>query len=191
MSASRAGHRVVVSWYFFLSGVFKMGFWSAVASFSSSLENPSGSSSGGPPPKEPCGIANECDKSSLIQDCAIAENNRKFKRRIVGAALGSNNLVNNVSHTSNAGGGDNQESGLDGKSISNVQWNQHYFEHVLGWDFSTVWEWDSNAKQPMLRKQSPAALAAKTNAIPQQQPNDGQTSLLLQQLQANIWLRQG
>lgn len=81
-------------------------------------------------------------------------------------------------------------NGLDGQSVSAAAFNQYYFEHNLGWDFDTVWQWNDAENCPELRPQPRPDWAMPAAAEPLQVA-EGQTSLLLQQLQANIWLRQG
>ena len=81
-------------------------------------------------------------------------------------------------------------NGREGQSVSAAAFNQYYFEHNLGWDFDTVWQWNDAENRPELRPQPRPDWAMPAAAEPLQ-VTEGQTSLLLQQLQANIWLRQG
>ena len=71
----------------------------------------------------------------------------------------------------------------DGKSVSAALFNQHYFEHTLGWDFDTVWQWNSTLNRPQLQSVGVGA-TVKTVAPTQASTND----LLAQQISANIWL---
>lgn len=62
-----------------------------------------------------------------------------------------------------------------------------YFEHHLGWDFDTVWQWDDAKGQPVLR--SVGLGAASTSPTPEAAtPADNMTDELTQQMHANIWL---
>ncbi|OYU12589.1 MAG: hypothetical protein CFE38_06190 [Comamonadaceae bacterium PBBC1] len=77
-----------------------------------------------------------------------------------------------------------QDSGIDGDSIASATFKQRYFEHTLGWDFDTVWEWDKKQNRPALRQVGVQAATAAPN-----KPADPNTvDLLTQQVQANIWL---
>jgi MoxR-like ATPase len=62
---------------------------------------------------------------------------------------------------------------------------QRYFEHTLGWDFDTVWQWDDAKDRPALR-------SIGMGATPQQAKPAGKDNnmvdLLTQQMRANIWL---
>lgn len=73
----------------------------------------------------------------------------------------------------------------DGESIAAATFKQRYFEHTLGWDFETVWEWNKKGNRPALRQVGVQAnIAAPTQ--PGADPNT--VDLLTQQVQANIWL---
>lgn len=78
----------------------------------------------------------------------------------------------------------------EGQLIPDSQLNKSFFEFNLGWDFDTVWQWNDTENRPELRPQPRPDWAMPAAAEPLQVA-EGQTSLLLQQLQANIWLRQG
>lgn len=73
------------------------------------------------------------------------------------------------------------------KLIDAALFKQRYFENTLGWDFDTVWTWDSQNDQPALRSMGSAAKhASSPKASPDKKANT--TDLLVQQIHANIWL---
>ncbi len=72
---------------------------------------------------------------------------------------------------------------LNGKSIAPVLFTQDYFEYDLGWDFTTIWQWNDERNEPVLRRYT-------QTTEPQSSSQNLSTidSLLDQQLRANIWL---
>ncbi len=72
----------------------------------------------------------------------------------------------------------------NGKNIAPVLFTQDYFEHDLGWDFTTIWQWNDKRNEPELR---PYTQTTEPQSSSQNlSVNTG--SLLAQQLRANIWL---
>ncbi|MEN9984636.1 MAG: hypothetical protein RI925_138 [Pseudomonadota bacterium] len=71
-----------------------------------------------------------------------------------------------------------------GQAISPALFTQHYFEHTLGWDFDTVWQWDAANNQPALRPVS----ARTAGLTPEPAAAANTTDLLTQQIRANLWL---
>lgn len=69
---------------------------------------------------------------------------------------------------------------LNGKNITPVLFTQDYFEHDLGWDFTTIWQWNDKCNEPELR--------ATETQISSHNLSMNTDSPLAQQLQANIWL---
>ena len=70
-------------------------------------------------------------------------------------------------------------------TVAAAQFKQRYFEHTLGWNFDTVWQWDAQENRPTLRQHAAhTTTASNTPAVP-----DGKmVDLLTQQIRANIWL---
>lgn len=89
-------------------------------------------------------------------------------------------LTNNISIDSNAGTSD--ANGQDGLTVPAAFFNQKYFEDHLGWDFENIWQWDTQKDHPTLRP----LIAEKTTKQPELKANE--VSLIMQQLQTNIWL---
>jgi MoxR-like ATPase len=130
------------------------------------------------------GITNSCDASTICQ-CAIGKvglQEARWGGRITNDIKNSSTL-NNISIDSNSGC---RNEIYDGKSISPALFNQRYFEHTLGWDFHSVWQWDDQKDHPVLRS---VGVNAKT-ASPAKPttPQADTVDLLTQQIQANIWL---
>ena len=82
--------------------------------------------------------------------------------------------TNQTAHDFNSG---------DGKSVSAVLLNQHYYEHTLGWDFERIWQWNDATGYPELRQ-----LPALAPDAAHQPPIHQKSSRLISQLQQNIWL---
>ncbi|MNE52539.1 hypothetical protein D3C80_1472140 [compost metagenome] len=78
----------------------------------------------------------------------------------------------------------NDANGRDGKMVAAALFNRDYFEHILGWDFDTVWAWDNQSNSPVLQS---VGLRAGTMA---REPiaGPGHIDLLTQQMNANLWL---
>lgn len=98
----------------------------------------------------------ECSDAQIGNNIAISSPNQSF----------DNDLIRN------------------GKTIAPVLFTQDYFEHDLGWDFTTIWQWNDKRNEPELRlyTQTTEPQSSSQNLS----MNTG--SLLAQQLQANIWL---
>lgn len=63
--------------------------------------------------------------------------------------------------------------------------SQYYCEHILGWDFDTVWDWNEQENRPVLKPYQQGMLGTSSHS--EQTPKNKQ-SLLQQQVMANIWL---
>ena len=72
----------------------------------------------------------------------------------------------------------------NGKTIAPVLFTQDYFEHDLGWDFTTIWQWNDERNEPELRSYTQTTEPQSSS----QNLSVNTGSLLAQQLQANIWL---
>jgi len=124
---------------------------------------------------------------TTIRGCALGVFKAdKLDGRIVQSHNQVCTLENNIALDCHKGTSD--PNGKDGQSVSAALWTQHYFEHTLGWDFDTVWQWSTAQKQPELR-------AAGVDAFQQRQPatvapaaKEGMGDLLTEQLRANFWL---
>ena len=97
-------------------------------------------------------ICAECSDVQIDNNIAITNPNQSF----------DNDLIRN------------------GKTIAPVLFTQDYFEHDLGWDFTTIWQWNDKRNEPELRATESQSSSQNLSM------NTG--SLLAQQLQANIWL---
>lgn len=60
--------------------------------------------------------------------------------------------------------------------------NKFYFECVLGWDFESVWEWNSERNEPELQS------VGVKNTLDKREIKNESRSLLSEQCKANIWL---
>lgn len=103
--------------------------------------------------------------------------------RITNSSDTASQLENNIALDVHAGTSD--PNGKDGKSVSAALWTQHYFEHTLGWDFDTVWQWNAAQQQPELRAVGKTAMLSQPLA---NAPQEGMGDLLTEQLRANLWL---
>lgn len=110
-------------------------------------------------------ICHSYDNSSLQQNASIDTNNRDTGWSDVS--------------WSNAATHDD----LDGANISPALFTQDYFEHTLGWDFDTVWQWNSQRNEPELQP-----FKSITSPTQDAYTLDNTSSLLATQLKANIWL---
>ncbi|MCX7068034.1 MAG: AAA family ATPase [Methylococcales bacterium] len=132
------------------------------------------------------GVTRTCD-ASTIRQCAIGRVELKdagWGGRITNDIKNNSTLENNISIDSNPATQNDEKK--DGKSISPALFNQRYFEHTLGWDFQSVWQWDDQKNHPVLRSvgaNAKAASPAKPTA-----PQADTVDLLTQQIHANIWL---
>lgn len=98
-----------------------------------------------------CRICTEYSHSQIDNNIAITNPNQSF----------DNDLIRN------------------GKNIAPVLFTQDYFERDLGWDFTTIWQWNDKRNEPELRATESQSSSQNLSTI---------DSLLTQQLQANIWL---
>ena len=134
-----------------------------------------------------CYITNTCD-ASTIRQCAIGRieltPRLSLYTGITHNIQNRSTLENNISIDSNPPKENDEKK--DGKSISPALFNQRYFEHTLGWDFQSVWQWDDQKNHPVLRSVGANAKTA-TPAKPTA-PQADTVDLLTQQIQANIWL---
>ena len=101
-------------------------------------------------------ICEQCSNSQIDNNIAITNPNQSF----------DNDLIKN------------------GKTIAPVLFTQDYFEHDLGWDFTTIWQWNDERNEPELHPYTPTTEPQSSS----QNPSVNTGSLLAQQLQANIWL---
>lgn len=102
-------------------------------------------------------------------------------KRIV-HSTSSATLKNNAPIDTNPGTDD--ANGEDGKTVAAARFNQRFFEGSLGWDFDTVWQWDSANNRPTLRLNASTDAAAQPTSASSSPTQD----LLTRQVQANIWL---
>lgn len=142
--------------------------------------------------------------SSTIRQCAVgplALSLNSARRGIFGSSSSSNRIAhkipsfklkkntsiatlqNNASIDTNPG--DDDANGEDGKTVAAARFNQRFFEGSLGWDFDTVWQWDSANNRPTLRLSAGAVADA---AQPTSASSSLTQDLLTRQVQANIWL---
>uniref|UniRef100_A0A3L0Y8Q4 Uncharacterized protein n=1 Tax=Escherichia coli TaxID=562 RepID=A0A3L0Y8Q4_ECOLX len=76
-------------------------------------------------------------------------------------------------------------NGKDGKKIAKARFNRYLFEYDLGWDFQNIWQWDDQTNSPRLQS---VGLMAANNPIGEQTPASDKIDLLLQQMNANLWV---
>jgi MoxR-like ATPase len=134
------------------------------------------------------GIADTCGSSSSIRLCALGkfeakESHTRLSNRIAKHVLQASTLGKNISIDSNAGVDDS--NGKDGKTVAAALFKQRYFEHTLGWDFDTVWQWDGTNDRPALRS---VGVGATSQQAKPASKKTNMTDLLAQQMRANIWL---
>lgn len=98
----------------------------------------------------------------------------------------SNILRNNITIDTNEFYGHiDDANGQDGKRIAKARFNRYLFEHDLGWDFKNIWQWDDQADSPRLQS---VGLMAANNSSREQTPASGKIDLLVQQMNANLWV---
>ncbi|WP_461605490.1 AAA family ATPase [Aeromonas allosaccharophila] len=134
------------------------------------------------------GFSNACT-TSKISFCALGKIEHLQGGKIYGFSKGDTKkieLKSNVSieQTSIYNRVDDADS-KDGKKIPFKFFNKTYFEKRLGWDFDNVWIWDEQANRPTLQS---VGLKAANNPIGEQAPASGKIDLLLQQMNANLWV---
>ncbi|MCX9134392.1 AAA family ATPase [Aeromonas veronii] len=97
-----------------------------------------------------------------------------------------NTLLNNISIDTNEFheniDGSNSK---DGKKIAKARFNKYLFEYDLGWDFQNVWLWDDQTNSPRLQS---VGLMVANNQISEQVPESDKIDLLVQQMNANLWV---
>lgn len=76
-------------------------------------------------------------------------------------------------------------NGKDGKKIPSLLFKQFVFEHTLGWDFNNVWQWDSQKNSPRLKF---VGVEAVSNPIDDEISESDKIDLLIQQMNANLWV---
>lgn len=145
-----------------------------------------------------CSISYHGDENSSITHCAVGLVTKEFYSYNLHAladritSSSDINLSNNASIDSNNQANsweyirDISANGLDGANVSPALFNQYYFEHTLGWDFDTVWEWNATENRPQLRPRPEQK--QHTQQLNTTQVSKNQTTLLHAQMQANIWL---
>ncbi len=135
------------------------------------------------------GITNMPDYSTIRQ-CALGSfelgPNVQLRQRIADSGRPNAKLENNIALDCHPGY--SHPSGKDGQSVSAALWTQHYFEHNLGWDFDTIWQWNATQKQPELRAVGVAAFQQCQPASTAPAASEGMGDLLTEQLRANFWL---
>lgn len=145
-------------------------------------------------------------KNSAVEGCAVGQlntNGSVIRRRIVFNVDNHQLIKGNVALDILESKYSDEEKrsqelilAQDGKSVSAVVWKQNYFENHMNWDFDTIWQWNDAENRPELRPQPLpdwaiiGSMASSTSGALGIIPEPGQTSLLLQQLQANLWLAQ-
>lgn len=132
------------------------------------------------------GITVYC-RGSTIRCCAIGPVNTQISDNPffrLAESIDTCRLESNASiDTNQTYNVENNTHGKDGATVSAALFKQRYFEHTLGWDFEKVWQWDDANNQPILRQEGITAGYAEANTA-----EGGSIELLLQQIQANIWL---
>lgn len=90
---------------------------------------------------------------------------------------------NNVSLDSNKAG-----EGVPGKSVSAALWTQRYFEHTLGWDFESVWRWDTQENRPALRAVGVQAAPAEAQRARFREQAAAAEAAFTEALKNHLWL---
>jgi len=126
------------------------------------------------------GITGLCENSK-ISDCAVglfkfSVSHVELKNRILSSYNDAAVIENNVSIDSNSI--NNKDDVLNGVTVRAPLFEQYYFEHALGWDFDSVWEWDNENSQPKLRMEPVLPTSNGVKSV----------DVLTQQISANIWL---
>jgi|GEM_PF-6733040 len=131
------------------------------------------------------GMAYTCDNST-IRYCALGragKHSYASDGRIAQNINLTSSLEHNIALDSITVIGKSDAQGRDGKSLS-VEWfDQHYFEHTLGWDFKKVWKWNSSLNRPELQSVGVGAIVQAATT-----PKSNTEDILTQQIRANIWL---
>ncbi len=134
------------------------------------------------------GITATCDASTIRQSAIgkVELKDTSWAGRIANNIQNSSTLENNISIDSNSATRNDEKK--DGKSISAALFNQRTFEHTLGWDFDTVWQWDAQKDHPVLRSVGVNAISKPKSPAKPAAPQADTVDLLTQQIHANIWL---
>ena len=132
------------------------------------------------------GIAHTVKNSKLYNNAIgsihINTDDTYFDYRI--CKLYSNSQIDNNIAITNPNQSFDNDLIKNGKTIAPVLFTQDYFEHDLGWDFTTIWQWNDERNEPELRPYTPTTEPQSSS----QNLSVNTGSLLTQQLQANIWL---
>ena len=130
------------------------------------------------------GYVMKCAIDPFLQPTGLSPNEyRVLQTKVVSSISSQAVLKENIAK--NKGDRASEPNGPFGQTLAPALFKQHYFEHTLGWDFDTVWQWDDANNRPALRPVSartagltPEPAAASANTI----------DLLTQQIRANLWL---
>lgn len=130
-------------------------------------------------------IASKCQQS-IIRQCAIGEleiilYEQLFYFEGVVSKSRENTTLDYVSIDSN-----NMPADKNVQLVSATLFTQRYFEHTLGWDFGSIWIWDTHNNQPRLRENVTGINQSKINIS--SHLDIAEIDLLTQQIRANIWL---
>lgn len=74
---------------------------------------------------------------------------------------------------------------INGRSVDGVRFNQGLLQHSLGWDFENIWQWNDQGNSPRLQS---VGLMVANNPISEQAPESDKIDLLVQQMNANLWV---
>lgn len=133
-------------------------------------------------------IAHSCE-SSTVKKCAIGIQGKGFDYGVPIVRQAQDSILEgNVSIDSNSSNRrsdfKSDPNGIYGQALASALFTQHYFEHTLGWDFDTVWQWDAANNRPALRP-----VGARTAGLtPEPAAAANAIDLLTQQICANLWL---
>ncbi len=141
--------------------------------------------------KEISAIAVECHHG-YVMNCAIdpflqptqlsPTEYRVLQTKVVSSISPQAVLKENIAK--NIGDRASESNGPFGQTLAPALFKQPYFEHTLGWDFDTVWQWDTANNRPALRP-----VRARTAGLtPEPAAAANTTDLLTQQIRANLWL---
>lgn len=129
------------------------------------------------------GFMVNCQSSKII-NCAIGEIQDHGDLYVIDGTDDTCDLTNNIYIDSNEIMGNIY--GVE--CVSQVLFNQYYFENHLNWDFDNIWTWSDDKNEPELNtniaiSSQPQDLTAKDHTS-----KSPKTFLLEQQFKANIWL---
>ncbi|MDD5613051.1 MAG: hypothetical protein PHF75_08425, partial [Gallionella sp.] len=134
------------------------------------------------------GFAHEVENSAIRQ-CALGDISVKLENlwgQIARARSGtySFDTVESIDRNIKSAEG----RGYDAHPISEKLFTQRHFEHTLGWDFDTVWKWDSNNNHPVLRHVGIGSAGPNPPAAEDSASAQPIEELLTMQMRANIWI---